>query len=204
MSAMDEKLCVDLEKAFDKVPREIVLMVGFAGCGVLMNGLLKLFKVMYDGATTAVTLRDGESKEFGIKVRVHQDSVLSPLLFTIVLEALSREFRCGLPWELLYADDLDLMTESEDKLMEKFELWRSGMEDKGLRVSMDKTKISVCRAKTVQSGKPNGKWPCGVCGKGVGRNSILCTQCAKWIHKRCSGVKGSLESCKNFSNVENV
>ena len=57
--------------------------------------------------------------------------------------------------------------------MEKFELYRSGMEDKGLRVNMDKTKILVCRAKPVQSGKPSGKWPCGVCGKGVGRNSIL-------------------------------
>ena len=63
---------------------------------------------------------------------------MRPLLFTIVLEALYREFRYGLPWELLYADDLDLMAESEDKLMEKFELWRSGMEDKGLRVNMDK------------------------------------------------------------------
>ena len=36
--------------------------------------------------------------------------------------------------------------------------------------------------------------------KGVGRNSILCTQCGKWIHKRCSGVKGSLEGCKNFKS----
>ena len=27
---------------------------------------------------------------------------------------------------------------------------------------------------------------------------ILCTQCGKWIHKRSSGVKGCLESCKNF------
>ena len=34
--------------------------------------------------------------------------------------------------------------------------------------------------------------------KGLAKNSILCTQCGKWIHKRCSGVKGSLESCKNF------
>ena len=33
---------------------------------------------------------------------------------------------------------------------------------------------------------------------GVSRNSILCTQCRKWIHKRCSEVKNSLESCKNF------
>ena len=50
----------------------------------------------------------------------------------------------------------------------------------------------------VQSGKPSSKWPCGVCGKGVGLNSIFCTQCGKWIHKRCSRVKGSLESFKNL------
>ena len=56
----------------------------------------------------------------------------------------------------------------EATTMEKFELLRSGMEDKGLRVNMDKTKVLVCRAKPVQSGKPRGKWPCGVCGKGGG------------------------------------
>jgi len=27
------------------------------------------------------------------------------------------------------------------------------------------------------------KWPCGVCKKGVGSNSILCYSCKKWIHK---------------------
>ena len=26
------------------------------------------------------------------------------------------------------------------------------------------------------------KWPCGVCKKGVGNNSILCHGCKKWIH----------------------
>ena len=43
---------------------------------------------------------------------MHQGSVLSPLLFIIVLEALSREFREGLPMELLYADDLVLVAET--------------------------------------------------------------------------------------------
>ena len=40
---------------------------------------------------------------------VHQGSVLSQLLFVIVLEALSREFREGMPKELLYVDDLVLV-----------------------------------------------------------------------------------------------
>ena len=37
--------------------------------------------------------------EFGARVGVHQRSVLSPILFIIVLEALSREFRTGCPWD---------------------------------------------------------------------------------------------------------
>ena len=38
----------------------------------------------------------------------------------------------------------------------------------------------------------SGKWPCGVCGKGVQANSVQCTVCTKLIHKRCSGVRGDL------------
>ena len=38
----------------------------------------------------------------------------------------------------------------------------------------------------------SGKWPCGVCGKGVQANSVQRTLCKKWIHKRCSGVRGDL------------
>ena len=35
------------------------------------------------------------------------------------------------------------------------------------------------------------RWPCGVCSKGVGSNSIQCSSCQKWAHKKCSGIKGS-------------
>ena len=38
----------------------------------------------------------------------------------------------------------------------------------------------------------SGKWPCGVCGKGVQVNAVKCTVCKKWIHKRYSGVRGYL------------
>ena len=49
---------------------------------------------------------------------VHQGSVLSPILFAIFLEALSRGFSAGLPWELLYANDLVIMADSLDELCE--------------------------------------------------------------------------------------
>ena len=52
---------------------------------------------MYESVKTAVKVKDKLSVEFEVKVGVLQGSVLSPLLFTIVLEALSNSARCGLP-----------------------------------------------------------------------------------------------------------
>ena len=139
---------------------------------------------MYEDATTRVKLNGRESKGFGVKVGVHQGSVLSPLLFIIVLEASSREFREGLPMELLYADDLVLMAETEELLVEKIMRWKAGMEEKGLRVNMGKTKVMRCSVGAGQVIK-SGKDPCGVCNKGEGSNSIKCISCNAWIHKRC-------------------
>ena len=51
----------------------------------------------------------------------------SPLVFIIVLEALSTEFRTGVPWELLYADDLVLIADSEDKLTDKLRLGKKDL-----------------------------------------------------------------------------
>jgi len=61
---------------------------------------------MYTGAKTVVRTVYCNSKGFEVKVGMHQGSALSPLLFMIVMEAISREFRVALRWELLYADDL--------------------------------------------------------------------------------------------------
>ena len=66
-----------------------------------------------------VKVNGRESKAFSVRKGVHQGSVLSPLQFIIVLEALSTEFREGSPMELLYADDLVLVTETEDLLLGK-------------------------------------------------------------------------------------
>ena len=87
----------------------------------------------------------GRVRLFNVKVGVYQGSVLSPLLFIIVLEALSREFIQGLPMELLYADDLVLIAETKELLLEKVRNWKEGMEKKGLRVNAGKSKIMWCR-----------------------------------------------------------
>jgi len=38
------------------------------------------------------------------------------------------------------------------------------------------------------------RWPCGVCGRGISNNSIQCISCQKWIHRKCSGIKGSIKT----------
>ena len=66
-----------------------------------------------------------------------------------------------------------------------------------MRVNMNKTKamISGERQKPIQKA---ARWPCGVCGRGVGSNSIQCTSCQKWVHRKCSGIKGSMYKATPF------
>ena len=137
------------------------------------------------------------AKTSNVRVGVHQDSVLSPLLFIMVMEALSRTFRGGLPLELLYADDLVLLAETVELLKDKILRWKLGLEEKGMRVNMGKTKVMGCRTDAGRETK-SGKYPCGVCSRGVGSNSIKCTSCGSWVHKRCSGVSGKLSKALNF------
>jgi len=55
---------------------------------------------------TVVRTVYGNSKGFEVKAGMHQGSALSPMLFVIVTDAISSEFRVALPWELLYADNM--------------------------------------------------------------------------------------------------
>ena len=60
-----------------------------------------------------------------------------------------------------------------------------------MRVNMNKTKVIISeeRQKVMQKAV---RWLCGVCGRGVGNNSMQCTSCQKWVHRKCSGIKGSM------------
>jgi hypothetical protein len=181
---------VDLEKAFDRVPREVTRWA-LRKSGV-DEWLVSAVMSMYEGARTTVRTSDGNSDSFEVKVGLHQGSVLSPLLFVIVMDMVSKELREGLPWELLYADDLVLLADSEEELKVKIMKWKAGMEAKGLKVNVGKTKIMVGGEGTSDV-EVSGKWPCGVCKKGVGSNSVQCIRCLRWVHKKCSGVKGQLQ-----------
>jgi len=130
-------------------------------------------------------------------VGMHQGSALSPLLFVMVLEALSREFRVALSWELLYADDLVVIADTDEDLIKRLNEWKDFMENRGMRVNMNKTKVMTSgeRQKVTQKA---ARWPCGVCGISVGNSSMQCTSCKKWVHRKCSGIKVSYKVMKSF------
>ena len=72
-----------------------------------------------------------------MKVGVHHGSVLSPPVHhraRLYPGSLDK----GLPFELLHADDLVLIAETERLLKEKIKNWKVGMEEKGLRLRVNK------------------------------------------------------------------
>ena len=158
---------VDLEKAFDRVPREVTRWA-LRQVGV-EEWLVQTVLAMYEEAKTVVRTPCGDSAGFTVNVGVHQGSILSPLLFVIVMEAITRGSRKGLPWELLYADDLILVAESVEELRRKLHSWKVSLEEKGMRVNIKKTKVMVCGRRGKEGvHEKSGKFPCGICGKGVG------------------------------------
>ena len=89
-------------------------------------------------------------------------------------------------WELLYADDLALTAETQEEVQLMFGEWRQAVERRGLKVEgkLGKNKDDSNWGE-VGDVVMVGRYPCGVCGCGVGANSVLCTACGKWYHKRC-------------------
>lgn len=133
---------VDLEKAFDRVPRDVVYW-SLRKKGVTEK-IVRLVKSMYDGARTSVRCRVGGAGEFEVRVGVHQGSCLSPLLFIIVMDAISENIRREVPWDMLYADDLIVADESAQNSQASFTSWQRALESKGLKINASKTESMVC------------------------------------------------------------
>ena len=81
-----------------------------------------------------------------------------------------------------------LIAETEDDLIKRLN-WKDNVENTGTRVNMNKTKVCGEWQKVTQKAII---WPCGVCGRGIGNNSMQCTSCQKWVHRTRSGIKGSM------------
>jgi len=90
---------VDLEKAFDRYLDACGVVYWWLRSLGVNEWLVSVVQSMYEDATTVMRVNGRDNKALGVSISVHLGSVLSPLLFITVLDALSREFREDLPME---------------------------------------------------------------------------------------------------------
>ena len=62
-----------------------------------------------------------------------------------------------------------MIAETEDDLTKRFNEWKDNVENRGMRVNMNKTKVMISgeRQKVMQKAV---RWPCEVCGRRIGNN----------------------------------
>jgi hypothetical protein len=103
-----------------------------------------LIKDMYDNIVTSVRISDGDTNDFSINIGLHQGSAQNPYLFALVMDEVTRDIQGGIPWCMLFADDMVLVDESRTGVEQKLELWGRTLEAKGFRLSMSKTEYMKC------------------------------------------------------------
>ena len=116
-------LGIDLSKAFDTIKRDTLLTVLEA---FLSDDNVRLIRVLISNTRLRVQLGRCQSESFATTKGTPQGDCLSPVLFTVYLEAALRQLRQevparplsdnGLPLELVYADDADFVSTSKSWL----------------------------------------------------------------------------------------
>jgi hypothetical protein len=112
----------DLEKAYSKVPRNIMWWT--LQKHKILTKYITLIKYVYDNVVTSVQTSDGDTNDFPINIGQHQGSALSPYLFALVMNEVTKDIQDGIPWCMLFADDVVLVDESWTGVDQKLELWR--------------------------------------------------------------------------------
>ncbi|VDO81380.1 unnamed protein product [Heligmosomoides polygyrus] len=95
--------------------------------------------------------------EFPISVGVHQGSVLSPLLFVVVMDAVTRDLQNAAPWMLLYADDVMLACEDKTELERQAQECCDRLALYGLKLNVKKTEYLTTDVNELGSIKINDR-----------------------------------------------
>ena len=95
---------IDLEKAYDKIPRNV--MCWALDKHKVPTKYIRLIKDMYNNVVTSVRINDGNTDYFPIKIELHQGSTLSPYLFALVMDEVTRNIQGDIPWCMLFANDV--------------------------------------------------------------------------------------------------
>jgi hypothetical protein len=111
---------IDMEKAYDKIPRNIMWWA--LDKHKVPTKYVTLIKDLYDKVVTSVRTTDGDTNVFSINIGLHQGSALSPYLFALVVDEVTRGIQRDIPWCMLFADDVVLVDENQEGVNIKLEL----------------------------------------------------------------------------------
>jgi hypothetical protein len=101
---------IDLEKVYDKVHRNVMWWV--LRKHKVSSKYITLIKDMYSNVVTNIRTSDGDTNDFSINIGLHQGLALSPYLFSLVMDEVTRDIQCAIPWCMLFVDDVVLVDES--------------------------------------------------------------------------------------------
>ena len=147
---------VDLEKAYDRVPRgklwSVLQEYGIDG------PLLGAIQSLYTNCSSCVRVNGSKSTPFTVGVGLRQGCVLSPLLFIIYMDWMlqrSRGEECFTLGDLrvshlLFADDLVILTSSQTELQRALDRFVAVCAEAGMKVNVDKSEVMVISRTPVQ------------------------------------------------------
>ena len=186
---------LDLSKAFDRVNWDSLWK------GLLRHGVSKhlvwALRLIYWGQKGQVINKKDASREFDIKAGVRQGCVLSPSLFSCVLEVALKKWRQqlqdggldfgdgGIPLDGRFADDILLFATSSDEAARMLDALVACLKEVGLELNASKTKILTTQA---QPGKTL------TTQNGLEMEILDATKAHKWL--------GCLLSTSNTGNRE--
>lgn len=139
---------IDLEKAYDKVPRELIWEV--LRKRRVDDRYVAVVEDMYEGAKTRVRTAGGVSGRFEVGVGVHQGSALSPYLFILIMDELLKGVEMEVPWDMKFADDMAQIAEQVREAVERLASVQEALESKGLKINREKTEHMESRWKGEQ------------------------------------------------------
>ena len=106
---------------------------------------MKAIMEMYTNIETSVKVEYTRLESFDVKVGVHQGSILSPLLFVLVMDEVTKDIREGVVKEMLYADDIVLVDDNWEEVESRYTRWKKALQEKGMKINVNKTKAFYTR-----------------------------------------------------------